>query len=68
MFIYLKMKKIKGHFWLPSNPSHPSNPIKLATFKPLKLRNSWKILQKQIRKGFIKEIPLKMNKQTIIKN
>ena len=29
------MKKIKGHFWLPSHPSNPSNPSTRPTRQPV---------------------------------
>ena len=45
------MKKIKGHFWGPSNPSRPSVP------------SNKKI---EIAFNFIREIPLKMNRTKIL--
>ena len=37
------MKKIKGHFWLPSNPSHPSNPSTRPTRQPVKPKGGCKV-------------------------
>ena len=74
------LKKFKDHFDDPSHPTHPSiHPIKLAP-----LAHPFVLLRKAIagprreieREGggliseriFMKEIPLKMNRQTIIEN
>ena len=72
----LKMKRFKGHFWLPSTrpsnpsqPSNPSNPIKPQFIKeiPLKFKN-WNCLQFYKRNPFKNFSPSILQRNFLMKS
>ena len=71
------MKKIKGHFWSPSNRSHPSTrqmkwrgagSFRKAFYKRLKMNRHKKFKICEFDFNFIWEIPLKMKTSKIEKS